>query len=155
MQHQREPMPTKQISTPAPKAPAPPNRVETSIAGAGNSGLGVGNGGGTDCLGQSCGNGDGTGGDNDAYYANIVKTQIQEALRRDEKLKFAHYRMTVALTLDAQGHVARATISSFTGDDDIQAEVTRDLREIATGDAPPAAIQAKQFSVRITERAPG
>jgi hypothetical protein len=152
----REPIPAKPVSMPAPKAPAPPNRVETSIAGPGAGSLGVGNSGGGDCLGQGCGNGDGPGGgDNDAYYANLVKLQIQEILHRDEKLRFARYKITVALTLDAGGHVARATISSFTGDDDIEAAVARDLKEISTGDAPPAAIVAKQFSVRITERAPG
>jgi hypothetical protein len=155
--HPREPIPAKPVSTPAPKAPAPPNRVETSIAGNGPGNLGVGNGGGGDCLGTGCGNGDGPGGggDNDAYYANVVKTQIQDALRRDDKLRFARYRMTVTLVLDASGRVARATIGSFDGDQDIEAEVTRVLHEISTGDTPPAAVIAKQFSVHITERAPG
>jgi len=154
--HVREPTPAKQVSTPSPKAPTPPNRVETSIAGNGPSNLGAGNGGGGDCIGSGCGNGDGPGGgDNDAYYANIVKTQIQDALRRDEKLRFARYRMTVSLVLDANGHVAHATIGAFDGDQDIEAEVSRVLRQISTGDTPPAAIVAKQFSVHITERAPG
>jgi len=152
----REPTPAKQASTPSPKAPAPPNRVETSIAGNGPSNLGAGNGGGGDCIGTGCGNGDGPGGgDNDAYYASIVKTQIQDALRRDDKLRFARYRMTVSLLLDANGHVARATIGAFDGDREIEAEVTRILRQISTGDAPPAAIVAKQFFVDITARAPG
>lgn len=155
--HMREPTPAKQVSTPSPKAPAPPNRVETSIAGNGPSNLGAGNGGGGDCIGSGCGNGDGPGGggDNDAYYASIVKTQIQDALRQDEKLRFARYRMTVSLVLDAGGHVARATIGAFDGDQEIEAEVSRVLRQISTGDTPPAAIVAKQFSVHITERAPG
>jgi hypothetical protein len=152
----RETVPTKQ-ATQAPKAPAPPNRVETSVAGNGPSSLGAGNGGGGDCIGTGCGNGDGPGGggDNDAYYANIVKTQIQAALRQDDKLRFARYRMTVSLVLDAGGHVAQASIGSFDGDPDIEAEVTRVLRRISTGDTPPAAVVAKQFSVHITERAPG
>jgi hypothetical protein len=154
--HVREPTPSKQASTPSPKAPAPPNRVETSIAGNGPSNLGAGNGGGGDCIGSGCGNGDGPGGgDNDAYYANIVKTQIQDALRRDEKLRYARYRMTVSLVLDSNGHVARAAIGDFDGEQDIEAEVSRILRQISTGDTPPSAVVAKRFSVHITERAPG
>jgi hypothetical protein len=152
----REPIPSKPVSTPAPKAPSPPNRVETSIAGNGPGTLGAGNGGGGDCLGSACGNGDGPGGgDNESYYANVVKTQIQDALRRDEKLRFARYRMTVSLFLDASGHVAKATIAAFDGDPDIEAEVNRALHQISTGDSPPSSIVAKQFSVHITERAPG
>jgi hypothetical protein len=147
--------PQKAASKPAPKAPSPPAAVTTSIQGAGPGSLASGNGGGGDCIGSGCGSGDGTGGDNDAYYANIVKTQIEDALKRDEKLKFARYRMTVSFSLDAGGHVASTSVSSFTGEDDVQAEVERVLRSISTGDTPPAAIQAKQFSVRITERARG
>jgi TonB family protein len=152
---QREPTPSKPVSMPAPKAPAPPNQVQTSIQGNGPSGLAAGNGGGGDCIGSTgCGHGDGAGGggDNDAYYATLVKNQIQDALRRDEKLRFAHYRMTVSLSLDSSGRVANASISSFSGDDDVQAEVARALRSIATGNAPPPDILDKRFQVRITER---
>jgi outer membrane biosynthesis protein TonB len=145
----------QKASTPAPKAPSPPAAVQTSVAGNGPSALGAGNGGGGDCVGQGCGNGDGTGGDNDAYYRNLVQTQIQEALRRDDKLRFAKFRMTVAFSLDASGHVAHATVSSFSGDDDVQAEVERVLHDISTGDTPPAEMQAKQFSVRITAQTRG
>lgn len=147
--------PQKAASKPAPKAPSPPASVTTSIQGAGPGSLGVGSGGGGDCIGSGCGTGDGTGGDNDAYYASVMKTQIEDALRRDEKLKFAHYRMTVSFSLDSSGHIDHASVTGFSGDDDVQAEVERVLRSISTGDTPPAAIQAKQFSVRITERARG
>jgi hypothetical protein len=147
----RESVPQKS-STPAPKAPSPPNQVQTSIAGAGPGALGVGNGGG-DCIGAGCGTGDGTGGDNDAYYRNLVQSQMQDALRRDEKLRFAKFRMTVSFSLDASGHIARASVSSFSGDDDAQAEIERVLHAISTGDSPPAEMQAKQFSVRITAQA--
>jgi hypothetical protein len=150
----REAVPQK-ASTPAPKAPSPPAQVQTSIAGAGPGALGVGNGGGGDCIGAGCGNGDGSGGDNDAYYANVVKSQIEDALKRDEKLRFVRYRMTVSFSLDAGGHVSRASVTSFSGEDDVQAEVQHVLQSISTGDSPPATIQAKQFSVRITEHARG
>ena len=116
---------------------------------------GPGNGGGGDCLGRACGSGDGTGGDNDAYYSSIVKSQIEAAIRRDEKLRFATYRLRVTFQLDGAGHVTRASIGSFEGDAEARAEVARVLQEVSTNDAPPAEMTAKTFTVSITEHARG
>jgi type IV secretory pathway VirB10-like protein len=154
-QRQKEAAPQKAEAKPAPKAPTPPAAVTTSIQGNGPGSLAVGNGGGGDCIGTGCGTGDGSGGDNDAYYSSLVKTQIEEALKRDEKLKYARYRTTISFSLDAAGHVAGAMISSFDGDADVRAEVESVIRAISTGDRPPADMLTKQFSVRITERARG
>jgi outer membrane biosynthesis protein TonB len=154
--HPKEAATPQKTSTPAPKKAEPPAQVQTSIAGAGASGLGVGNGGGGgDCVGSNCGSGDGTGGDNDGYYSALVKNHIQDALGRDEKLRFAKYRMTVSFSLDASGHIVSASVASFSGDDDAREEVERVLRSISTGDSPPSSMQAKQFTVRIVERARG
>ena len=150
---QREPTPQKAVSKPAPKAPAPPASVTTSIAGPGNSGLALGNGGGGDTLGT--GSGEGGGGDNDAYYSQLVQSRIQDALRRDEKLRFARYRVTVTFLLDAAGNFSGASMAGYTGDDDARAEVERVIRSASTGDTPPAAMTSRQFTVRITERAHG
>jgi protein TonB len=153
----RIPTPTSHpVHIPKAAPPAPANRTQTSVVGNGNSGLGVGNGGGNDCLGQNCGNGDGAGGGGDleGYYYGQLKTQITEALKRDDKLRFAHYRMTLAFALDSAGHLAHVDISSFSGDEDARDEVNRVIHTISTGDAPQS-LDGKQFSVRITEHAPG
>ncbi len=148
--------PQKATSHPkAMKAPSPPAAVTTSITGPGPGSLASGNGGGGDCLGSACGGGDGTGGDNDAYYSSIVKSQIEAAIRRDDKLRFATYRLRVTFQLDGAGHVTHAAIGSFDGDGDARAEVARVLDAVSTNDAPPAEMTAKTFTVSITEHARG
>ncbi len=125
----------------------------TSIAGPGNSGLALGNDGGGTSLGT--GSGDGGGGDNDAYYRDLVSSRIQDALRRDEKLRFAKYRVTITFILNAAGDFANPEIASYTGDDDARAEVERAIRATSTGEATQAAETGKQFTVRVTGRAHG
>ncbi len=156
VQRQRQPTPQKAVSRPAPKAPSPPAAVTTSIQGTGPGSLAFGNGGGGDCIGQGCGTGDGSGGgDNDAYYSDLVKSRIQDALRRDRKLEFAKYRVTISFTLSPSGSFANASIASFSGDDDARTEVERVIREASTGDTPVAGIIGKQFSVRISSTSRG
>ena len=150
---QREPTPQKAVSKPAPRAPTPPASVTTSIAGPGNSGLALGNDGGGTSLGT--GSGDGGGGDNDAYYSDLVKSRIHDLLNRDDKLRYAKYRVTVTFLLDAEGNFSGASIASYTGDDDARAEVERVIRSASTGDTPPASMAGKQFTVRITGRVHG
>jgi len=137
----------------APKAPSPPAAVTTSITGPGPGALAGGNGGGGDCLGSGCGTGDGGGGDNDAYYANLVRTQTEAAIRRDDVLRFAKYHVIVAIVLDASGHVARATLKQFEGPPDIEAELRRLLQTIGTNDTPPPDMLRKTFTISITEHA--
>ena len=152
---QREPTPQKAVSKPAPKAPSPKASVTTSIAGPGNSGLALGNGGGGIGLGTGTGEGDDSGGDNDGYYRDLVQSHLQQALREDEKLRFAQYRVTVSFVLDSSGHYTGLTLAGFSGDDDARAEIERILRAQSTGDTPAASIIGKEFTVRITGRAHG
>ena len=137
----------------APKAPSPPAAVTTSNTGPGPGSLAAGNGGGGDCLGSACGSGDGGGGDNDAYYASLVRTQTEAAIRHDDALRFAKYHVIVAIVLDASGHVARATMSQFEGPPEVEAELRRVLRTIGTNDSPPADMLHKTFTISITEHA--
>ena len=151
---QREPTPQKAVvSKPTPKAPTPPASVTTSIAGPGNSGLALGNDGGGTSLGT--GSGDGGGGNNDDYYSQLVRSRIEEALRRDERLRYAHYTGTIRFTLDASGAFAGATMVSYTGDDDARAEIERVIRAESTGEATAAAETGKQFTIRVSGRARG
>jgi hypothetical protein len=143
------------VPKPAPmKAPAPPGNPLTAEAGNGPSayGLGVGNGEGGDCLGN-CGGGG--GGDAAAYYAGLIKSQIEAALSRDEKLRFAKYRITVSLLMDASGHAVQATVKDFTGDPGLDAEINRVLSSIAANETLPAEVTAQPVLVRITAHARG
>jgi hypothetical protein len=129
--------------------------VQTSIAGPGTGSFGLGTGGGGDCVGEGCGNGPGGGGDNDGYYSNLVKSQIEAALRHDEKLRFARFSLHVTFKLDGSGHITNAAIGAFTGDDDVRAEINRVLLTVSTNDSPPSDMTAKTFTVSITGRARG
>ncbi len=156
VKQREQPSPQKALAKPAPHAPTPKASVTTSIAGPGNSGLALGNDGGGIGLGTGTGEGgDGSGGDNDGYYSNLVKTRIEEALRQDEKLRFAKYRATISFFLQPSGAFNGAQIASFSGDDDARAEVERVIRSTSTGDTPAASVVGKQFMVRISERARG
>ena len=153
--------PRQQVPTPqkasvpkaTPKAPSPPAAVTTSITGSGPGSLAAGNGGGGDCLGSACGNGDGGGGDNDAYYSSVIQSQTLAALRQDEKLRFARYHLRVAVVLDGAGHIASATVESFSGSPDIEQEVRRVLLSVSTNDTPPPDVVRKTFTINITEHA--
>ncbi len=153
------PSPVKaSVPKPAPRAPSPPAALTTSIQGAGNSGLGfsASGGGGGDCIGAGCGNGEGDGGgDQAAYFAGLIKTQIEAALGRDDKLRFAHYRVTVALLMDLSGHAVRATVRDFNGDSDLQSEINRVLLTIATNEKLPAEIASQPVLLRINAHARG
>jgi outer membrane biosynthesis protein TonB len=140
------------VPKPMKAPPAPPQMVQTSIAGPGAGSLGLGSGGGGDCLGEGCGTGPGGGGDNDGYYSQLLQSQIEAALRRDEKLRYAKYSLRVTFKLDRSGHITNAAIATFTGDEDVRAEVSRVLLTVSTNDSPPADMTAKTFTVRITER---
>ncbi len=152
----KEQMPSPQKTTipkAAPKAPSPPAAVTTSITGPGPGSLAAGNGGGGDCLGSGCGTGDGGGGDNDAYYSGVMKSQIEAAIRRSDLLRYARYRVKVAVVLDASGHVASATLEDFSGDQDVKQELKRVLLSVGTNDVPPPDIVRKTFTISITEHA--
>jgi hypothetical protein len=156
----KEPEKPKEVASPqkatvpkaAPKALSPPAALTTSIAGPGPGTLAAGNGGGGgDCLGSGCGTGDGGGGDNDAYYAGLVRSQTEAAIKRDERLRFAKYHARVALMLDSSGHVARATIQQFQGSPDDEAVLRQVLQTISTNDSPPADILHKTITLSIGE----
>jgi hypothetical protein len=150
-----QPSPQKASVPKAAKVPSPPAAVTTSITGPGPGSLAAGNGGGGDCIGSGCGSGDGTGGDNDAYYGGLVKSQIEAALRHDDALRYAKFKLRVTFMLDGAGHVTRASIVEFTGDADVKAEIDRVLRAVSTNDTPPAEMTSKVFTVSITGRARG
>ncbi len=76
-------------------------------------------------------------------------------LTDDERLRFAKYQLTILFSLDASGHLANARVASYSGDQDVRAEVERVIRSASTGDTPAASIVGREFTVRITERARG
>lgn len=118
-----------------PKPQAPPASPLTAEAGTGANpyGLAVGNG---------SGNVIGGGGEGDAKlaylsYGRMVSADVQTALRRDDRLRFAKFTMELHIWLDAAGKVVRVQLASSSGDADVDSVVTRTLSELAMPEPPP------------------
>jgi hypothetical protein len=141
----------KKMQAAAPKAPAPPAGVTTSIKGSGAGAIGNGNDGGGDLVGD----GSGGGGDGDAYYENLVVSQVSAILREDGRLRTAHYHGRAAIRLDKSGHVTSVSFENFDGDSEIRDIVVHDLARLAFDDKIPASIRGQPLVVNLHAHAPG
>jgi len=117
-----------------PKPEAPPASPLTAEAGTGANpyGLAVGNG-----TGNMVGGG---GGDSKAAYQSygrIVSADVQAALRRADKLRFAKFTAELRIWLDANGRVTQVRLASSSGDPAVDNEVTRSLSGLALREPPP------------------
>jgi len=118
-----------------PKPRAPPAAPLTAEAGAGANpyGLAVGNG---------SGNVIGGGGEGDAKlaylsYGRTVSADVQAALRRDDRLRFAKFTLELRIWLDAAGKVVRVQLASSSGDPGVDDAVTHTLGALAMPEPPP------------------
>ncbi len=118
-----------------PKPQTPPASPLTAEAGTGANpyGLAVGNGSGN-VIGGS-----GEGDAKLAYlsYGRMVSADVQSALRRDDRLRFAKFTMDLRIWLDAAGKVIRVQLASSSGDPDVDTVVTHTLGELAMPEPPP------------------
>lgn len=114
---------------------APPHSPLTAEAGTGPNtyGLQVGNGGG-DVIGGGGGTGDRNGWQ---LYAGTIRSQIEGALRRDDKTRYGRWRISVAIWLSASGTVTRADIVGSSGDSAVDGAIKGDLDGLGVGEAPP------------------
>jgi outer membrane biosynthesis protein TonB len=133
----------------APKAaakPAPAGNPLTAEAGNGPSqyGLGVGDGGG-----NVVGGGGGGGGSRFGFYAGLIQSQVQTALRQDDATRAARYRIVAKLWLSTAGQVTRAELVSSTGDRTVDAAIARVLSSLAIGQGPPQDMP-QPVNIRIT-----
>ena len=113
---------------------APPHSPLTAEAGTGPNpyGLAVGNG-----SGDVIGGGNGTGGSGWQLYAGLIRSQVEGALRRDDKTRYGRWSVSVAVWLSAAGSVTRADIVGSSGDAGVDGAIRRDLDGLGVGEAPP------------------
>jgi outer membrane biosynthesis protein TonB len=112
----------------------------------------VGNQGGSSLLG---GGGGGGGGSRWAKYVGMVQSQIEKALRENEKTRNARLQIEVLVWPDAAGRVSRVQLLKTSGNAEIDA-VLRD--EVLTGirfSEPPPKDMPVPIVTRITARRPG
>jgi periplasmic protein TonB len=114
-----------------PKPQAPPATPLTAEAGTGSNpyGLAVGDGSGNV----------GGGGGKATYlsYGRIVSVDVQAALRREDRLRFAKFTAELHIWLDPTGKVTRVQVASSSGDPAVDSAVTRSLTGLAMREPPP------------------
>ncbi len=114
---------------PAPQADLPPPGEQLSLDAQGT--------GGSDSfgLGAKPGGRDVTtigGGDKFAWYAGVLRTQIQRILSRNDRLRGAEFKVIVGVWVEPDGSVHRAELMESTGD----AEKDKKIK-LALADIPP------------------
>lgn len=137
----------------APKEAEPPGPLGLDAKGDGpgdSFGL-VGNPGG----GGLFGGGGGGGGSRFGWYVSMVQTQIEKALRENEKTRNSRLQIGILVWPDATGRVTRVQLMSSTGNADIDAVLRNEiLPGIRFSEAPPKDMPLP-IVTRITARRPG
>jgi periplasmic protein TonB len=135
--------PPKPVEAP----PTGPLGLDAKAEGPGDAFNLAGNPGGNGLLG-------GGGGSRWGWYASMVQTQIEEALRDNKKTRNSSAALEVRLWSDAEGRVTRVQLVNSTGnpsvDDAIKNEVLAGLKLRQ----PPPSDMPMPIVARITERRP-
>ncbi|MFN0316743.1 MAG: TonB C-terminal domain-containing protein [Burkholderiales bacterium] len=79
------------------------------------------------------------GGDKFAWYAGVLRAQLQKALARNDKLRGAEFKVIVRVWVEADGTVKKAELMDSTGDSEKDKKIQLALAEIPPlRDTPPA-----------------
>lgn len=148
-----EPKPEKPIDQPKaqPKADAPPPgplALDAKGEGPGDAFNLGGREGGNGLLGG------GGGGSRWGWYAAIVQTRIEAALRANPKTRNAQARNEIRLWLDDRGRIERASLVTSTGDAEIDRAIERDVLPGLAFDQTPPKDMPMPVVVRLTARRP-
>jgi TonB family protein len=136
----QEPKPVEKPPDKAtPKPTQPPLSPLTAEAGTGSNpyGLQVGTG-----SGDVIGGGNAGGGGTASYisYSRVVSGQVQNALRRDDKLRFGRFAADLRVWVDTSGRVTRVQLTSSSGDAAVDGALTQALSGLSMGEPPPQGI---------------
>jgi outer membrane biosynthesis protein TonB len=98
--------------------------------------------------------GGGGGGSRWGWYASIVQTQIETALRANSKTRRAVLQVQIRLWADATGRVNRVQLVSSTGDAELDAIIRDEVLGGLTLREPPPKDMPMPVVTRVTERRP-
>jgi outer membrane biosynthesis protein TonB len=99
--------------------------------------------------------GGGGGGSRWGWYATIVQTQIEAALRANPKTRNAIMQVQVRLWCDGAGRVNRVQLVSSTGDSTLDTVVRNEILQGLVLREPPPKDMPMPILTRITERKAG
>lgn len=133
----------KPLDKPAPnksaKSDEPPGPLSLDAKGTGPGdlfGLGGKPGGSAYGIGGG-GDGGGGGGSKWGWYASIVQSQVESALRSNRKTRSAVMRVEIKLWADSSGRISRVQLGSSTGDAEVDAAIRDDLGALTLREPPP------------------
>ncbi len=149
-----EPQPDKpqdRPKAPPPKADAPPPgplALDARGEGPGDAFNLGGRPGGNGLLG-----GDG-GGSRWGWYAVIVQTQIEDAMRKNKKTRNSQARVELRLWSDAQGRIERVQLAGTSSDAEVDQAIEHEVLAGMTLRQPPPRDMPMPIVVRFTARRP-
>lgn len=149
-----EPKPDKPMDKPMdkPKADAPPPgplALDAKGEGPGDAFNLGGKEGGMGILGGGSG-----GGSRWGWYAAIVQTQIEDAMRKNNKTKNASARTVLRVWCDATGHIERVQLVSSTSDAEVDRAIEHEVLGGMTLRQPPPKDMPMPIVVRMSARRP-
>jgi outer membrane biosynthesis protein TonB len=130
----------------------PPGPPGLDDAGKGPGEL-LGRPGGKGLIGGGTGSGGG-GGSRWGWYASMVQTQIEAALRGNEKTRHAVMRIQVRLWSDSMGRINRVQLVSSTGNGELDAVIRDQVLSGMTLREPPPKDMPMPIITRVTAQSP-
>lgn len=150
-----DPEPTPELKN---DEPPPAQNLGLDADGtAGSDGFGLSaNKGGRDIT-TIGGEGNGTGGNGNAYrlYAAMVQAHIQEQLLKRDKLRTVDYKAIVRLWFSDDGGIEKFELVGTTGDEEIDQALKVALAEIHSVKEPPPQDMPQPVKLRVTSRGAG
>ncbi len=98
--------------------------------------------------------GGGGGGNRFGWYASIVQSQIEAALRANSRTRNAAMQVRVRLWADGTGHVSRVQLVSSTGDAELDGIIRNDVLGGLMLREPPPTDMPMPIVARVTARRP-
>jgi hypothetical protein len=129
----------------------PPGPPALDDAGKGPGDL-LGKPGGRGLVGS--GGGGGGGGTRWGWYASIVQSQIEAALRGNEKTRHAVMQIQVRLWADGAGRINRVQLISSTGNPELDSAIRDQVLGGLTLREPPPKDMPMPITARVTARKP-
>jgi outer membrane biosynthesis protein TonB len=148
---EQQPVETPRDTPPDSSNEPPPGPLGLDAAGNGPGDL-LGRPGGRGLIGG--GGGGGGGGSRWGWYASIVQSQIEAALRANEKTRHAVMRIQVRLWPDVMGRINRVQLMSSTGNTELDAVIRDQILGGMTLREPPPKDMPMPIITRVTAQSP-